>query len=153
MNWAVLSGVFLLATFKFMFSGIPGAVAQIPIWHTYIAMVSGGIFGSTIFFFLTKWVQIFAHNRAVKKREYRLNKGLPIKVKRRFTRTNKFIVRLKRKIGIYGISFFAPLFLSIPIGSIVANKFYGHNRMTYPLIVIGIAGNGLIIVYLSYIFN
>ena len=45
-----------------------------------------------------------------------------------FTKGNKFIVRLKLKLGIYGISFYAPLFLSVPIGTIITAKFYGKEK-------------------------
>ena len=60
-----------------------------------------------------------SHKRAVKKRLEQEKKGIPVKVKKKFTRINKLIVRIKLRIGIYGIAFWAPLFLSIPIGSAV----------------------------------
>lgn len=153
MNWAVLSSIFALGMFKFMFSAIPGAVAKVPLYQTYIAMVSGAVFSSFVFYFLSKLVNSISHKIKERKRLERERKGIPEKVKRRFTPMNKFIVRLKRSIGIYGITFWAPFFLSIPIGTIVAYKFYSHKKRTYPLIVIGICLNGLAVVYLSYLFN
>jgi hypothetical protein len=81
-----------------------------------------------------------------------IESGTPIEPKRKFTRMNKLIVRMKKSIGIIGISFWAPLFLSIPGGSIIAAKFYGKNPMTFPLIVVGIFFNGLIITSITYLF-
>ena len=64
---------------------------------------------------------------------------------------NKFIVKLKRSIGIVGISFWAPFFLSIPVGSIVTAKFYGDDKRTYPLIVIGMFINALVTTGFAYL--
>jgi hypothetical protein len=153
MNWAVLSSVFFLASFKFMFSAIPGAVADVPYMHTYIAMVSGGVVSSGFFYFLSELFIKISHKKKVQKREEMIQKGLVPKEKKKFTRVNKLVVRLKRTIGMYGIAFWAPFFLSIPIGSIITAKFYGKKLITFPLMVIGILLNAIVVVYLSYIFN
>ena len=79
--------------------------------------------------------------------------GLEFKERKNFTRMNKFIVRIKRSLGIYGISFYVPLFLSIPIGSIIVAKFYGKFKKTFPLVILGIAMNATILTTLAYIFN
>ena len=59
---------------------------------------------------------------------------------------------MKRSIGIIGITFWAPFFLSIPLGSIIAAKFYGHKKQAYPLIVLGIFLNGLVTTSFAYLF-
>ena len=38
---------------------------------------------------------------------------------------------MKRSVGIIGIAFWAPFFLSIPLGSIITAKFYGDNKNTF----------------------
>jgi hypothetical protein len=59
-----------------------------------------------------------------------------------------------KRLGIVGISFYAPFFLSVPIGSIISAKFFGKDKRTFPLIVLGIGVNGLITTGLAYfIFN
>ena len=72
-----------------------------------------------------------------------------LKRKKVFTRTNKFIVRMKG-LGIIAICFYAPLFLSMPIGSIISAKFFGKDNRTFPLIVLGIGINGLITTGIAY---
>ena len=64
---------------------------------------------------------------------------------------NKFIVRIKRRFGIFGISMYAPLILSVPIGSIITAKFYGKDKRTFPLIVVGIIINGALTTGLAYL--
>ena len=77
--------------------------------------------------------------------------GTPYKVKKRFTKMNRFIIKLRLKLGIVGISFFIPFLLSVPIGSIITAKFYGDDRRTYPLIVVGMFVNGLVTTGLAYL--
>ena len=153
MNWAVISSIFFLASFKFMFSAIPGAVADIPYIHTYFAMVAGGTISAGFFYFLSELFMKWSHQKKMRKHEELIAKGLVPIEKKKFTRMNKFVVRLKRRIGMYGIAFWAPFFLSIPIGSIITAKFYGKKMITFPLMVVGIFMNAIVVVYLSYIFN
>ena len=65
---------------------------------------------------------------------------------------NKGIISMKRSIGIIGIAFWAPFFLSIPLGSIITAKFYGHKKNTFLLIIAGIFLNGLITTGITYLF-
>jgi hypothetical protein len=80
-----------------------------------------------------------------------LETGIPLKQKKKFTKTNKLIVRIKHKLGIIGVAFYAPLFLSIPIGTIITAKFYGKEKRTFPLIILGIGINGVITTGIAYI--
>lgn len=137
MNWGILTSIFLLGTFKFMFSGIPGAIAQIPEWQTIVASGLGGMVSATIFYTASEF---FIHRSFKKFKEKELlaiQNGTPRK--RKFTRMNKLIVMIKRSLGIYGICLFAPLLLSVPIGTMIATKFYGKSKKTLPLILIGLA--------------
>jgi hypothetical protein len=73
-----------------------------------------------------------------------------MKTKKKFTRMNKFIVRIKHRLGIVGLSFFAPFFLGIPLGTIIAAKFFGHQKKTFPLILVGILFNGAVTTSIRY---
>ncbi|MBL4704707.1 MAG: hypothetical protein JKY54_09305 [Flavobacteriales bacterium] len=54
------------------------------------------------------------------------------KKKKKFSRKNRFIVKLTRhKYGFYWICFLCPMFLSVPGGTLVVAKFYGHMKKTY----------------------
>jgi hypothetical protein len=61
--------------------------------------------------------------RARKERRMAEGKAHP---KRNFTRTNKIIVYVKRNFGLPGIALLTPLLLSIPLGSIVAMRYFRH---------------------------
>ena len=63
---------------------------------------------------------------------------------------NKLIVKIKRTLGIYGVCLFAPLFFSIPGGTIISAKFYGKDKRTFLLILFGIVVNGAITTSLAF---
>lgn len=152
MNWGIYASFFGFSMIKFMFAPFPGPVAGLSFLETYVSCTSGAIFSSAIFFFSSSYFMHRAVVKAGKKKKNLIAKGLPVPVKKKFTRMNKFVVRMKRSVGIIGISFWAPFFLSIPLGSIVAAKFYGHNKKTYPLMVLGIFLNGIVTTGIAFLF-
>lgn len=153
MQWGVLSSIFILSTFKFMFAAIPGGIAGVPFWQTYVTTVAGGITGAAIFYFGAEFFIKLNHKKLVRKRLEAEKNGIVFQEKKKFTRLNKFVVRIKWKLGLYGICFWAPFFLSVPIGSIISAKFYGKQKITFFLISLGMLMNGSVTTTLSYIFN
>jgi membrane protein DedA with SNARE-associated domain len=152
MNWGVLSSIFLLSTVKFMYAAIPGSVAGIPFWQTYLANIAGGFLGAVVFYFGAEYFINRSHRKRVEKKKAAIEAGLEYIDKKKFTRTNRFIVKLKRNLGIVGLSFYAPYLLSIPIGSIVVAKFYGKKKITFALITLGILINGVLSSGIPYLF-
>lgn len=136
-----------------MFAAIPGSVAGIPFIHTYLTTAIGGTFGAAVFYFTAELFMVINNRKLAKKREEAKANGVELKEKKRFTRLNKFIVRIKSRLGIVGISFWAPFFLSVPIGSIVAAKFYGKKKITFLLITVGMFINGLVTTGVAYLFR
>lgn len=135
-----------------MFASIPGAVAGIPAWQTYLTTCLGGVFGAVIFYFGSELFLVMNRKKTARKRHEAQTKGIPYKEKKKFTRLNKFVVHIKWKLGIYGVCFWAPFFLSVPVGSIIAAKFYGRKKITFPLIVLGMFMNGLVTTGVAYLF-
>ncbi len=152
MSWIAMSSLFGFSMIKFMFAPFAGPKAGLTFFETYLSCTSGAIVSSAIFFFSASYFMNRAQLKREKAQQELLDQGLPVKVKKRFTRMNKFVVRMKRSVGIIGISFWAPFFLSIPLGSIIAAKFYGENNKAFPLIVIGIFANGIITTGITYLF-
>lgn len=140
MNWIKYFSLFSASSIKFMFAPLAGVPFGLTFLETYLSCVLGAMTTATVFFLCSD----FFIKRARNKRE---RKEHP---KKNFTFTNKLIVKTKRTLGIYVICMFAPLFLSVPGGTIVSVKFYGHDKRAFPLILIGIALNGLVITTLVY---
>lgn len=148
MNWALYSTFFGLSMIKFLFTPFGGPGAGLTFVETYLSCVAGAILSAIIFYFSSEFFMIRAH----KKRKALIAAGVDFSKKKKFTFMNKLIVRIKRSIGIIGVSFYAPLFLSIPLGSIITAKFYGKEKKTFPLILLGIGINGLITTGIAFGF-
>lgn len=151
MNWGILSSIFILGTFKFLFSGIPGAVADVPIWHTMIASGSGAVLSGLFFFSMADYFRKRSFQNMLKRKKEAEDAGIVYKSKKKFTKLNKGIVYIKRFMGVYGITLVGPLFLSVPIGAIITAKFYGKRKEALPLLLFGLIGHSiwLAIVYYS----
>lgn len=150
MKLGVYLTFFLLSMVKFMFTPFAGPATKLTFTETYVVCVSGAGVCAAFFYFLSEFFIKRAHKKRVKLYLEALSKNQPFLIKKKFTKTNKIIVRTKRKLGIYGIALYAPFFLSVPIGSIVAAKFYGKDKKTFPLIVLGMMSNGLITTGFAY---
>lgn len=51
------------------------------------------------------------------------------KEKSKFTKTNKMIIKVKSNFGIIGLAFISPVTISIPVGSILAARYFGNNKL------------------------
>lgn len=132
---------------KFLFAPFGGRLADLNFFETYLSCVAGAIFSAAIFYYSSEF---FLKRARQKRHDLHASGKVEETPKRKFTRMNKFVVRIKRRFGIVGVSMYAPLFLSVPIGSIIAAKFYGKDRRTFLLIVLGMVVNGLITTGIHY---
>lgn len=132
---------FWLGTFKFMFAhwltfaAAKTASYDITFFELFIAVQTGATVSMSLFYFSSGAIMRYTAKRRFEKEALAIKLGKPYTPRKKFTRTNKAIIWVKRKIGIYGVTFVAPLFMSIPIGSVVCAKFYGTRRRTFPLML------------------
>ncbi|MBP6458741.1 MAG: hypothetical protein KA264_01475 [Crocinitomicaceae bacterium] len=144
------SAFFLLSTVKFLFTPFGGPAAGLTFFETYLTCVLGAFVSGTIFYFLGEFLLKRSKQKNLLLRESAKLKGEVFKEKKKFTKMNKGIVKMKHRFGIVGISFFAPLFMSVPVGTIITAKFFGKRKITYPLILLGFCVNGLITTGIAY---
>ncbi|MCC6701035.1 MAG: hypothetical protein IT221_05910 [Fluviicola sp.] len=150
MNWGLYFGFFGLSMIKFLFAPFGGPHAGLSFLETYLSCVAGAVFCAIIFYFSAEFFMIRAHKKRKALIAAAKASGQELKKKKKFTKTNKLIVNIKRRFGIVGVSMFAPLFLSVPIGSIISAKFYGKDKRTFLLILFGIVVNGAITTSLAF---
>lgn len=153
MAWGSYITVFLLSTFKFMFAPFTGVILKLSFLETFLICAIGGTFSAAIFFYSSEYFIVRSILNKRKRKEEAISQGLTWIEKPKFTKTNKFIVKMKRTFGIYGICFWAPFFLSVPIGTIITAKFYGKLKKSFPLIVLGMFLNSFIMSSFAYLFN
>lgn len=151
MDFGKYLSLFGISMIKFMFAPFGGPAMSLNIFETYLSCIAGAIVSATFFYYMSEFFLIRARKKHLKKIQEFKAQGKEMPKKKSFTWLNKFVVRIKRRFGIYGVSLFAPFFLSIPGGSIITAKFYGKKKITFPLIIAGILGNGIITTGLSYV--
>ncbi len=136
-----------------MFAPIAGWAADFSFLETVLVCISGGVSSACIFYFGSSYFM----NLAVKRRARRAirleRKGKKIKEPRKFTRTNRRIIKIKSAVGIYGVTWMFPLFLSVPLGTIITAKFYKHQKQTFPLIVLFLSLDCISITSLTFLLK
>jgi len=102
--------------------------------QTFLTTTAGGIFGVLFFFYAGKWITqgvttyknqlffLFGINRRSAEDEL-----LPVK-KKIFTWKNKLIVSTVRRFGLVGIALLTPTLLSIPLGTLIAARYFRNQR-------------------------
>lgn len=109
--------VVLLGTVKLLITPITAIGFGFTYFESVLLTIIGSFIGVTVFFWLS---EIIAERFAKKK-------GRKKKI---FNRINRMIIRVKHSLGIKGLSFFGPPFLSIPLTCAIMAKFYKHQAKT-----------------------
>ncbi|WKZ67272.1 MAG: hypothetical protein QY325_04945 [Flavobacteriales bacterium] len=117
---------------KFLFAAAVSYGFQHTFAQTVLLLALGGAIGTVVFYLLGLRLLRWLQRRSLHRRAARIAQGLP--PRKVFTRTNRFIVRVKRTYGLIGLAVMPPI-LSIPITSLVAAKYYGHDRRTLPYLL------------------
>jgi hypothetical protein len=102
--------------------------------ETLITTSVGGCIGVVVFYRLSGWFMKRARLKRLH-REIAIQHGVVVERQKVFTRTNRFIVRIKHGWGLKGLAALTPIVLSIPIGSIIAAKYFRHDRRTIPVML------------------
>ena len=106
-NWFSSLLVLLGSTFKFSMGSLTAIFYNLGLAGS-LANIIGGTIGIVIFTYLGDFIQSY------------FIKHFPNYFGRKFTRSNRFLVRVKQKFGLGGIAAFTPIILSIPVGVLFA---------------------------------
>jgi len=123
--WYEIFSVILTSSVKFFAGPILAKSLGFSYLNTVIVSSVGGVVGVFVFFNLgTRIVNFFP------------NFFKPIKKKKRvFTKKNKFFVNVIRNYGLFGLSIFTPVLISIPVGAFLAARFFQDQKNTALLIM------------------
>jgi hypothetical protein len=141
----------LFSTWKFMFTPMAGPSAGLSFIETFLACVIGGYVSVSIFYFGSSYFMERNRLRQIKRVQRRKAKGKKVKEKRTFNKTNRSIVKFKTNTGFITTCWLFPLFLSLPLGSIVTAKFYKHRKWTFVIIMLGVTLNCFLITGGAYV--
>ena len=136
-----------------MFTPMAGPAAGLSFLETYLCCLIGGTISSSIFFFGSSYFMARFQEKQVKREMKARRLGKTYKPKRKFTKSNRSIIRLKHNIGKWGVCWLVPLFFSIPLGSVITAKFYRHQKNTFSWIIFGILINCTLITGGTYLVD
>ena len=150
--------VLLLSTVKYFYTPIYAYMIGLDIWSTAITMISGGVIGFLIYYYISKIVIISTKHLKplanvvlpLKLRnhydKYRQKRKLKRKNKKIFTKRNRRIVKICNKYGMYTIILFTPILISLILGAFLLRRYYSDRREAVPLMIVAIIVEGAILV-------
>lgn len=115
--------LFLLSTFKFAIA-IPPIVFYFSYIEALMVSLGGGLFGVFFFRYIWRWVLVF-WDKYIARKQYMEEK--PVKI----TKRKRTIVNMKNKYGYWGVLILTPVFLSIPIGVLLLQRYFKFKKYKY----------------------
>lgn len=116
-------GLMLLSSVKFLFAPSTVYISGYSFLETILITVCGGTIG--VFAFFYGGGVIFSL--------FRRPPGEEKKKKKIFTKKNRVLIRIKNGYGLYGLALVSPCLISIPIGCLLAAKYFKHDKRTIPV--------------------
>jgi hypothetical protein len=118
LSWLLFSAIkFFLAPTAVFLSGYS-------YFETIAITITGGFIGVLAFFYgggaFFQWIS------------FRFSSDKPT-TKKVFSKKNRVIIQVKRSYGLFGLAFLTPFLLSIPIGTIIAAKYYRDDKRAIPV--------------------
>jgi hypothetical protein len=154
--------IILLASVKYMLTLPYAMLIGLNYKQALFAVLIGGIGGVFFFYYLSKriivwgnvlWPFLCKMSPPVLQAKYQhLCEQRSKKITKKFTRKNRFLARFKKSYGLWGIVITTPLFLTIPLGTFLANKYYSRNRFIVLYMILSIVGWTGIISGLLHLF-
>lgn len=124
-NWWEIASVFLLSTFKFVFGGVPLALAYgFSFFQAVVVTCIGGFSGVLLFVTISDMLIKKYRETKHKKEEHKQ----PEKKKKIFSRKNRLIIQVKQRFGLVGIATLTPLLFSIPVGCFLAVRYFKNKQ-------------------------
>lgn len=117
--------MFLLSTFKFVFGGVPLALAYGFSFFEAVVITSLGGFSGVLLFVTLSDVILKKYKEQKYKKE---NVEAPKKKKKIFSKKNRLIIHVKQRFGLVGIATLTPLLFSIPIGCFLAVRYFKNKQ-------------------------
>ncbi|MBK8341737.1 MAG: hypothetical protein IPK99_17970 [Flavobacteriales bacterium] len=122
-----------MGVLKFFFAALLSYQLGFGYLETVLLVALGGIAGMVVFYLtgtrVLEWFRLRYLRRVARAQE------LGQRPKRIFTRTNRWIVRVKHGYGLVGLAGIAPPILSVPITALLAAKYFRHDRRTLPFLI------------------
>ncbi len=152
-----MSQIFFLAMIKYFYAPLYGVALRLDFWQNFFSLIAGGTLAFTVYYYFTDLILLYSKllnpfmvkivpvswQQATKRRK--VKRRIKRRNRKKFTRKNKFMVKLRRGYGMWGIILLTPVLLSLPIGAFLLRKYYRENRFSFPLMITSIVVEGFIL--------
>ncbi|MFB0948343.1 MAG: putative membrane protein [Spirosomataceae bacterium] len=139
MNLFSYFSVIGVSSLKFLLGPITGLAVGLEWYETYACTVLGMMLTNVVIMtlsgFLKKTASLFFKNK--KKREV-------------FTKTNRFAIKVRQRVGLWGIAFLTPAIFTPPIGVILAVAFRYDRKEIFTKMLVSAIVWGLVMVFFFY---
>ena len=132
----------LLSGIKFFFSPSTTYLSGYSFIETLGITISGGVIGILIFFYFGEFLKYLFSGIRFSKKE-----------KKTFTKSTRRIVSIKSKYGLIGLAILTPVLLSIPLGSLLAAKYFDHDKRTLPFLILSVVLWSLLLTSITVLFG
>ncbi len=120
-------GLMLFSGLKFFFAPSTTLLSGYSYFETIAITTIGGILSTIAFFYFGEMLKMLFSKRRFFKKENKI-----------FTRTSRRLARVKTKYGLIGLAILTPCVFSIPLGSLIAARYFDHDRRTLPFLITSI---------------
>lgn len=149
--------ILLLSTVKYFYTPIYAYMIGVDLLTTVLTMIPGGIAGFLIFYHFSNLLLLT--NLHLKPRlkhaipkimirwyqQFRARRRIRRKNKSKFTRKNRFLVKVSQRYGMMTIILLTPILISLILGAFLLRKYYPNRKEAIPLMIVSIALEGLLL--------
>ncbi|MEZ4721233.1 MAG: hypothetical protein R2813_05080 [Flavobacteriales bacterium] len=133
-------GLALLASVKFLYGPTAVYLAGYGFVQTLLITTAGGFFGVFVFFYagemlMAGWRKLFPRK----------------KPKKKFTKGNRAIIKVRASYGLYGLAFITPCIISIPVGCLLAARFYDGHKLVIPLMFASVVFWSIVLTSITFL--
>jgi hypothetical protein len=156
-DYLKITQVFFLAMIKYFYAPLYGVAIGMKFWETFFSLIAGGSLAFSVYYYFTDLVLIYSRHfspyfikiipqswqRSAKRRK--VLRRIKRRNRKKFTWRTKFVVKLRRGYGMWGIILLTPVLLSLPIGAFLLRKYYRQNKMSFPYMIASIVIEGFVL--------
>ncbi len=156
-DYLKITQVFFLSMIKYFYAPLYGVAIGMGFWENFFSLIAGGVLAFTIYYYFSDIVLVYSkhlspvlvkivpagwHHAYVRRK---VRRRIKRRNRKKFTRRTKFMVKLRRHYGMWGIILLTPVLLSLPIGAFLLRKYYRQNRFSFPLMISSIVVEGFLL--------
>jgi len=140
----ILSYLLLSATKFSVAAAVLLALDYMNYTKTALILFVGGSVGTLVFYYFGTIISTYLDKLLNKKNS---------KPKKTFSRKNRLIIKVKSSYGLIGLALLTPIIFSIPIGSLLAARFFSRNKYVLHYLLGSVIFWSLLLPVLPVLYN